>query len=65
MREPPDGSFHSLGESICREFVLPVFCVQMFLNFADKMIAFAPYRCIRKVVIHDQEADVLGHVPQI
>ena len=50
VHEAPDSSFHGFGESIRREFVLPVFRIQMFFNFTNMRVPFRGARQAQPII---------------
>ena len=65
MREPLDSAFHRLRESVCGEFMLPVFGVQVFLDFTDESSRFRHIVEFGKIVIHDRDVNVFGHALEV
>lgn len=45
--------------------MLPIFRVKVLLNFTDKKLTFAPYRRLRKIVVHDRDMNIFGQIFQI
>lgn len=65
VSETANGAEHGIGESVRREFVLPVLGVEVLLNLANERIAVSPQCSLWKIIIEKRDADIFRHGRQV